>query len=69
MPEKPECYGTMFPDLSRLEYNRTCKGKVFTAMTTEFGWIVPRAAVTRALSVAWRLSSALGAAATVARAT
>ena len=35
-------------------------------MTTELGWIAPRAAVTRALSEAWRLRSALDAAATVA---
>jgi len=37
MPEKPECYGTMFPDLSRLEYNRPCKGKAFTALATSQG--------------------------------
>ena len=37
MPDKPECYGSMFPDLSRLEYNRPCKGKAFTALATSQG--------------------------------
>jgi len=37
MPETPRCYGTMFPDLSRLEHNRPCKGKVFTALATSQG--------------------------------
>ena len=36
------------------------------AMTTESGWLVPRAAGARALSAAWSLSSASVAAATVA---
>ena len=37
MPDKPECYGTMFPDLDRLEYNRPCRGKAFTALVTSQG--------------------------------
>ena len=37
MPEKPECYGAMFPDLTRLEYNRPCRGKAFAALATSHG--------------------------------
>jgi len=37
MPEKPPCYGTMFPLLSGLEDNRPCRGKVFTALLVRRG--------------------------------
>ena len=46
MPERPECYGTMFPDLTRLEHNRPCKGKAFTALTTSQGIGVQSRSVT-----------------------
>ena len=37
MPEKPKCYGAMFPDMSRLEFNRPCRGKAFTVLVTSMG--------------------------------
>ena len=37
MPQKPECYGTMFPDLTRLEHNTPCRGKAFTALAASQG--------------------------------
>ncbi|MBT7303154.1 MAG: hypothetical protein HN849_26720 [Victivallales bacterium] len=37
MPEKPECYGKMLPDLSQLEYNQPCRGKVFTVCLESLG--------------------------------
>lgn len=30
MANKPECFGTILPDLDRLEHNRPCQGKAFT---------------------------------------
>ncbi|MBT3379562.1 MAG: hypothetical protein HN742_25415 [Lentisphaerae bacterium] len=41
MPEKPECYGTIFPDLPKLEHNRPCRGKVFTVSVQRCGPGVP----------------------------
>ena len=46
MPQKPECYGTMFPDLSDLEHNSPCKGKTFTALTRSQGVGVQSRSVT-----------------------
>jgi hypothetical protein len=37
MEGKPPCYGTMFPDLDRLEYNTPCRGKAFTVLVTSQG--------------------------------
>ena len=37
MPDNPECYGAMFPDLDCLEYNRPCRGKAFTALVRSQG--------------------------------
>jgi radical SAM protein with 4Fe4S-binding SPASM domain len=37
MPERPDCYGTLFPDLDRLRYNEPCVGKAFTALITSQG--------------------------------
>ncbi len=37
MPDKPDCYGTMFPDLDRLEHNQPCRGKAFTAVVKSQG--------------------------------
>ncbi len=37
MPDKPACYGAMFPDVTRLEYNRPCKGKAFSALLSSQG--------------------------------
>lgn len=32
MKTKPECYGTMFPDFSKLEFNTPNEGKAFTVL-------------------------------------
>ena len=47
MPEKPACYGTMFPDLTRMECNTPCHGKAFTvlAMSEGMGVQSPRLTV------------------------
>ena len=37
MREKPECYGSMFPDLGGLDLNCPCRGKAFTALVTSQG--------------------------------
>jgi hypothetical protein len=34
---KPECYGAMFPDLSKLTVNTVCKGKAFTVQVNSIG--------------------------------
>jgi hypothetical protein len=36
-PEKRECYGTLFPDVARLETNKPHKGEVFGCRLTSFG--------------------------------
>ncbi len=33
----PDCFGTIFPDLSLREYNKPCKGKVFTVRVDQHG--------------------------------
>lgn len=35
--KKPSCYGAMFPDLSRLQYNTPCAGAVFFARLDSCG--------------------------------
>ena len=37
MPDRPACYGTLFPDLDRLRTNEPCAGKAFTALITSQG--------------------------------
>jgi hypothetical protein len=37
MPDRPACYGTLFPDLDRLRHNVPCVGKAFTALITSQG--------------------------------
>ena len=37
MPDRPACYGALFPDLERLRHNVPCVGKVFTALITSQG--------------------------------
>ncbi len=37
MPERPACYGALFPDLDHLRYNEPCVGKAFTAWVTSQG--------------------------------
>ncbi len=38
MPEKPACYGTMFPNLDQLEPNEPRSGKVFSATVSGSGF-------------------------------
>ena len=37
MNDCPECYGTMFPDLSNLAYNKENKGKAFSVLIKSAG--------------------------------
>lgn len=37
MPDRPDCFGTMLPELDCLEYNRPSRGKAFTALVTSQG--------------------------------
>jgi hypothetical protein len=37
MKIKPACYGTMFPDLSRIEFNTPHEGKAFTVLVESSG--------------------------------
>lgn len=37
MPSKPECFGTMLPDLDRLVPNRSCQGKAFAVHVASQG--------------------------------
>ena len=37
MTHHPACYGAMFPDLTQLEHNIPCKGKVFTVVVRTSG--------------------------------
>ncbi len=37
MPDLPPCYGTLFPDLERLQDNVPCRGKAFTALVRSQG--------------------------------
>jgi hypothetical protein len=34
---RPDCFGEIFPDLSRLEWNKPCQGKAFTVLVTTLG--------------------------------
>jgi hypothetical protein len=33
----PDCFGTIFPDMPVREYNKQCKGKVFTVRVEQHG--------------------------------
>lgn len=33
----PDCYGTMFPDFTRLEHNKPVEGVAFSALVTSYG--------------------------------
>jgi len=46
MPDTPSCYGTLFPDLDRLEYNTPCRGKAFTVMIRSQGVVTQAREVT-----------------------
>ena len=35
--ERPECYGTMFPDFTRLERKKKLEGRAFTALVVSSG--------------------------------
>jgi hypothetical protein len=37
MPDRPACYGALFPDLDRLRPNVPCVGRAFTALLTSQG--------------------------------
>jgi len=37
MNEKPSCFGTIFPILDRLEFNKPLKGKVFSVFVESIG--------------------------------
>lgn len=37
MKTKPECYGTMFPDLSKVTFNTPHEGKAFTLLVESSG--------------------------------
>ena len=37
MSDQPECYGTLLPNLDRLEHNTPCRGRAFTALVTSHG--------------------------------
>lgn len=37
MTTKPKCYGTMLPDLSRIEFNTPNEGKAFTVLVESSG--------------------------------
>ena len=37
MPDHPKCYGTLFPDLDRPEYNTPSRGKAFTVLVRSQG--------------------------------
>lgn len=37
MSDRPSCYGTMFPDLDRLEYNAPRRGRAFAVLVTSQG--------------------------------
>jgi hypothetical protein len=37
MPEKTDCFGTIFPDLSRLEWNIPQRGQVFAVTVSSQG--------------------------------
>jgi len=39
---KPQCYGTMFPDLSQLNVNRFTEGKAFSVFVEKVGCGVQR---------------------------
>ena len=42
---RPGCYGSMFPDLERLEYNRPAQGKAFRVLVESKGIGVSRRSV------------------------
>ena len=35
--DKPDCFGTILPDIDRLERNTPCKGKAFSVGVKSFG--------------------------------
>ena len=37
MKEEKQCYGNLFPDLARLEYNKPIEGKAFRVLVTSAG--------------------------------
>ena len=37
MAQRPDCYGTMFPDLSRVDYNKPLSAKVFEVLVEGHG--------------------------------
>ena len=47
MPDRPSCFGRIFPDLAKLKYNTPLKGQVFTVLIESTGMFVQR----RSLSV------------------
>jgi hypothetical protein len=48
-----ECYGSMFPDLSRLEYNKPIEGRVFSVLVKSVGIGVQSRAI-RVKTDEWR---------------
>jgi len=42
MPDRPACYGWIFPDLAQLEDNKPLKSPVFTVLLESSGMFVQR---------------------------